>query len=99
MEKLTPPAKRIIKEDVAINWTKVRNVCAWILFGLGCIPAFPIAIVVVLLAIVAIACVSPGVLLAPGQKLSCTYAKGEHDITVEKGTWNWGKLDKKERIS
>jgi hypothetical protein len=88
MEKPTPPAKRIIKEDVDINWTKVRTVCAWILFGLGCIPAIPIVAIAAVLVVIAIACVSPGMLLAPGQKLGCTYTSEEYG----KGTWNWGKL-------
>jgi len=76
-----------------INWKKVRLVCAWILFGLGCIPALALLIGVVVLGLLAIVCVSPGMLLAPNQSLNLTYKGDERNASISKGTWNWDKLN------
>ena len=47
---------------------------------------------VVILGILALACVMPGMLLAPDQSLNVTYKGEEHGA---KGTWNWDKLNDK----
>jgi len=83
-----------------MNWTKVRLTCAWLLFGLGCIPAIiliAIAAVVCLTALIctsilfaiALICILPGMLIAPNQQLDFTYKK--EDVNMKAG-WDWGKL-------
>ena len=103
MKKPTPSPIRVLSEGYYVNWKKIRTTCAWILFGFGCIPTAAVIICAALLIAAAVACATalfvigmvcllPGMLLAPGQKLNYTYSNTEHDITVEKGTWNWSKL-------
>lgn len=83
-----------------MNWRNVRLTCAWLLFALGCGPAiFIIAFIAAMclaavicsaiLFAIAIACILPGMLLAPNRELNFIYKK--EDVTV-KATWDWGKL-------
>ena len=76
-----------------INWKKVQLVCAWILFGLGCIPALILVVGVLILGLLALACLTPGMLLAPGQSLNFVYKGNKRNAEIGKGTWNWGKLN------
>jgi hypothetical protein len=100
MKKPTPPPVRVIREDVNINWANIRLTCAWLLFGLGCIPAVAlvafIAIIsltaltcIAILLAIAIACILPGMLIAPNRALNFVHEK--KDVNV-KATWDWGKI-------
>jgi len=83
-----------------MNWRNVRLTCAWLLFALGCGLAISLVIFMVIIALsalvciamllaIAIACILPGVLMAPNRELNFIY--GKEDINV-KATWDWRKI-------
>jgi type IV secretory pathway VirB3-like protein len=58
----------------------IRLASAWILFGIGCIPAalsvILAAVFIVIIGIFVMICIAPGILLAPRQNLRFAYKDG-----------------------
>ena len=62
-----------------MDWKKVQLVCARIVFGIGCIPAIILALGVVILGVLALACLIPGLLISPSRNWNWDKLRNKED--------------------
>jgi len=66
---------------------RIRTITAWILVGLGAIPAILLVLIAVIAGTLALAFVVPGLSIIPEQTIKYATKTTTHKVTIEKGSW------------